>query len=82
MKKVVSGNIQLLMFVHCVANRKDPSEVKVDTWHDEYFNLDEKIEKMRDENEKMKREIARRTERYVKNEQQYREEINDLEHEL
>ena len=82
MKKVVSGNIQLLMFVHCVANRKDPSEVKVDTWHDEYFNLDEKIEKMRDENEKMKREIARRTERYVKNEQQYREEINDLEREL
>ena len=56
--------------------------VNVDQWYDEFFNLDEKIEKMKDENEKMKREIARRTERYVKNEQEYRLEINELEREL
>jgi len=49
------------------------------TWYDEYFNLEEKIEQMQEKNEKMKREIARRTERYVKNEKEYRGEINELE---
>jgi len=34
--------------------------------------LEEKIEKAQEENEKQKREIARRTERYIKNEQEYR----------
>ena len=52
------------------------------TWMDEYFNLQEKIERMEEENEKQKREIARRTERYVKNEAEYRKEINELEREL
>ena len=42
------------------------------TWYEEYFSLEEKIEQMQEENEKMKREIARRTERYVKNEKEYR----------
>ena len=51
-------------------------------WSDEYFGLEEKIERMQEENEKMKREIARRTERYVKNEAEYRQEINELEREL
>lgn len=37
---------------------------------------------MQEENEKQKREITRRTERYVKNESEYRTEINDLEKEL
>lgn len=41
-------------------------------WSDEYFSLEERIERMHEENEKMKREIARRTERYVKNEAEYR----------
>jgi len=57
-------------------------EVKGTMWYDEYFNLEEKIEKMQEDNEKMKREIGRRTERYVKNEHEYREEINELEREL
>ena len=52
------------------------------TWYDEYFNLEEKIESMQEENEKMKREIQRRTERYVKNESEYRQEIAELEREL
>lgn len=56
--------------------------MKQSQWYDEYFNLEEKIEQMQEENEKMKREIARRTERYVKNEQEYRQEINELEREL
>ena len=37
---------------------------------------------LKEENEKMKREISRRTERYVKNEREYRQEINELEKEL
>ena len=37
---------------------------------------------MKDENQKMKREITRRTERYVKNEAEYREEINELEKDM
>jgi len=43
-------------------------EVKGTTWYDEYFALEEKIERMDDDNNKMKREISRRTERYIKNE--------------
>ena len=50
----------------------DKDEVKGTTWYDEYFLLEEKIERMQEENEKMKREITRRTERYVKNEAEYR----------
>jgi hypothetical protein len=57
-------------------------DVKGTMWYDEYFNLEEKIETMQEENEKMRREIARRTERSVKNEQEYRQEINELEREL
>lgn len=60
----------------------DRDDVKGTTWYDEYFLLEEKIERMQEENEKMKREITRRTERYVKNESEYRVEINDLEKEL
>ena len=52
------------------------------TWYDEYFNLEEKIELMQEDNEKMKREIQRRTERYVNNEVEYRKEIGELEREL
>ena len=37
---------------------------------------------MQEENEKMKREIKRRTERYNNNEKEYRQEINELEREL
>ena len=65
-----------------VVKRIDKDEVKGTTWYDEYFLLEEKIEKMQEENEKQKREIARRTDRYVKNEQEYRQEINELEREL
>lgn len=57
-------------------------DVKGTMWYDEYFSLEEQIETKQEENEKMKREIARRTERYVKNEQEYRQEINELEREL
>ena len=60
----------------------DKDEVKGTTWYDEYFLLEEKIEKMQEENEKMKREITRRTERYVKNEAEYRQEINELEKDM
>ena len=57
-------------------------EVKGTQWYDEYFALEEKIERMQEENEKMKREIKRRTERYNNNEKEYRQEINELEREL
>mmetsp|Transcript_21620 Transcript_21620/g.28946 ORF Transcript_21620/g.28946 Transcript_21620/m.28946 type:complete len:170 (+) Transcript_21620:93-602(+) len=65
-----------------VGKKQDKDQVKQMTWYDEYFNLEEKIEHMQEENEKMKREIARRTERYVKNESEYRQEIGELEREL
>ena len=61
---------------------KDKKDIQGMTWMDEYFNLQEKIERMEEENEKQKREIARRTERYIKNEAEYRKEINELEREL
>ena len=60
----------------------DKDDVKGTTWYDEYFLLEEKIERMQEENEKMKREITRRTERYVKNEAEYRQEINELEKDM
>ena len=64
------------------SKRMDKDEVKGTTWYDEYFLLEEKIERMQEENEKMKREITRRTERYVKNEGEYRQEINELEKDM
>ena len=64
------------------SKRMEKDEVKGTTWYDEYFLLEEKIERMQEENEKMKREITRRTERYVKNEAEYRQEINELEKDM
>ena len=45
-------------------------------WYDEYFQLEQQIEDMQEKNRKMEREIQRRTDRYVDNEREYREEIN------
>lgn len=56
----------------CAAKRIDKDEVKGTTWYDEFFLLEEKIERQKEENEKQKREIARRTKRYIKNEEEYR----------
>lgn len=58
------------------------SDIKDTTWYEEYFRLDEQIESKNEENEKMKREIQRRTERYIRNEAEYRKQINLLEREL
>ena len=45
-------------------------------WYDEYFQLEQQIEDMQEKNKKMEREIQRRTDRYIDNEREYREEIN------
>ena len=71
-----------LPFSDGLDKRVDKDEVKGTTWYDEYFLLEEKIERQQEENAKQKREIARRTERYIKNEQEYRQEINELEREI
>ena len=64
------------------SKQMDKDQVRGTMWYEEYFLLEEKIERMKEENQKMKREITRRTERYVKNEAEYREEINELEKDM
>ena len=44
------------------------ADVKDNEWFEEYFKLELAIEEKNDQNEKAKREIIRRTERYNKNE--------------
>ena len=70
-----AGNVQLdqdpfkpKRFYEEPSKKMEREEVKGTTWYDEYFALEEKIERMDDDNNKMKREISRRTERYIKNE--------------
>ena len=58
------------------------SDVKDNEWFEEYFKLELSIEEKNEQNEKAKREIIRRTERYNKNEQEYRKQIDLLHREL
>lgn len=64
------------------AKPRDKREIKDLEWYEQYFALEAEIEKINEENEKMRREIGRRTDRYVKNEKEYRQQINQLEREL
>ena len=60
----------------------DKADVKDNTWFEEYFKLELSIEEKNDHNEKAKREIVRRTERYEKNQAEYRKQIELLHREL
>ena len=51
-------------------------------WYDEYFKLETEIEKMDEDNRKLDGEINKRKERFNKNENEYREQIKNLEREL
>ena len=63
-------------------NLDSRQKVKDDQWFNMYGELVTKYENQSDANEKMRKEILRRVERFNNNEQDYREQIKLLQREL
>ena len=61
---------------------KDKDEIKDDQWFNMYGQLVTQYENQFEANEKMRKEIIRRVERYNHNERDYRNEIKLLQREL
>jgi hypothetical protein len=79
--KVSSANSDAVVLLK-EQNLEGRQKIKDDQWFTMYGDLVTKYENQNDANEKMRKEILRRVERFNNNEQDYREQIKLLQREL
>lgn len=61
---------------------KDLKDVKSHEWYQMYGDISVKLESQLEENRKIQEDLARRQDRYMKRELEYRKHIDDLQREL
>lgn len=57
-------------------------DIKSHEWQQMYGEISQTLEAQHEENQKLQDDLARRQDRYIKREQEYRKHIDDLQREL